>query len=47
LSKSLLGWAIAIAAAVTQIWVLSIFVKAAEFDVTDDNSDFVYLEIPT
>jgi len=42
LSKSLLGWAIALATMAIQIWILFIFVEGAEFNLTDDNSDFVY-----
>lgn len=42
LSNSWLAWGITLATMVAQILVLLIFVKAAEFDVTDDNSDFVY-----
>ena len=42
LSKSWLGWAFALATMGVQIWMLFQFVKGAEFNLPDDNSDQVY-----
>ncbi len=42
LGKSWWGWSVALVVMATQIWVLFTFVRGAEFDLSDDNSDFVY-----
>ncbi len=42
LGKSWVGWMVASAVMAIQIWILFTFVRGAEFDLSDDNSDFVY-----
>lgn len=42
LGKNWCGWAIASTIMALQIWILFTFVRGAEFDLSDDNSDFVY-----
>ncbi|KAL7465997.1 hypothetical protein ACHAXS_006290, partial [Conticribra weissflogii] len=42
LGKSWWGWSVALVVMATQIWILFTFVRGAEFDLSDDNSDFVY-----
>ena len=42
LGKSWLAWGVAVGVIASQIGILFIFVKGAEIDITDENSDLVY-----
>lgn len=42
LSRSWIAWIFAVVVMGIQTWILSLFVKAAEIDFTDDSSVFVY-----
>ena len=42
LGKSWLAWGVVVGVIASQIGILFIFVKGAEIDITDENSDLVY-----